>query len=155
MKNLMAAFLLCCFSFAAGVGVMAHIATGKLDALVQRQVQIGDQQRQAFETAQATATAWQHRAQSCEARFSTGTVIMEPHPMAELPLLHGAVTLELKAGDGVFHGELKPAWFIPAKVNVYSNVPGAQQVWQDMRTGAIIGQAPVFPPSEMAEREAH
>jgi len=45
---------------------------------------------------------------------------------------------------------LAPAWYIPAQVSAYSNERGAYYVWQDMRTGKILGNYPVLPPESMA-----
>ncbi len=122
---------------ALGAGTLAYVSvhgTRQLEA--QAMSTITDWEK--------VSSGWQGRAQKCEAKFTVGTIVYEPHPVAELPLLHGAVSLTVN------QNELRPAWFIPAQVPVYTNVPGARYQWQDMKSGAILGEFVAEPPSAMA-----
>lgn len=96
------------------------------------------------EIQQQTIAVLQARTQACEAKFSVGTIVYEPSPAASLPLLHGAVSLSLAPGEAT-----APAWFIPAQVAVYTNIPGARYQWQDMKTGELRGEFAALPSSAM------
>ena len=91
------------------------------------------------------AVAWMGRAQSCEAKFHTITVLDEYKPAVSLPVLHGAFTVELgSAGNPA--GGLAPAWAIPAQVEPYSALPGAMYRWIDAKTGEAKGTFPAESP---------
>src|SRR6266852_5857365 len=87
---------------ALGVGAVAYLSVhGTLQLEAQAMTTVMD-----WEKLYGDAEA---RAMACEVKFRIGTIIYEPHPVAELPLLHGGLLLTLN------QKELRPAWWIPAQ----------------------------------------
>src|SRR5580704_16257091 len=95
------------------------------------------------------AKSWQGRAETCEQKFNTTTLLVEPRqapPGPSLPLLNGAVSLTLNNFQAP-HG-LSATWAIPAQVTPASTLPGAQYVWIEHATGKIIGTYLVAPTAQ-------
>lgn len=137
------------FGALAGAAIVAHVLAVRIEQHGREFAGTLDAQQQALDVWQKAATTWQQRAQSCEAKFTTGTIVLEPHPLAEIPVFGGAASVSVNLSADA----PRPALFIPAQVRVYTNVPGARYQWQDMRTGELHGDFPALPPSAMAATE--
>jgi hypothetical protein len=83
---------------------------------------------------------WNTRADTCEAKFQTGTIISEPRPIASLPIGRGLFSLSLSAGAAL-EGAAQPApvLYVPAQVQVTSRIPGVTYLWIDPQGGTIKG----------------
>jgi hypothetical protein len=104
---------------------------------------------QQYTAAQGAIDAWKQRATVCEDRFAGATVIYEYHPAVSLPLMHGLATLSLGSGADPMGGTAEPAWWIPGKVKVYTNQPGASYSWIGA-DGSQKGQWAAAPPPQEA-----
>jgi hypothetical protein len=86
---------------------------------------------------------WKRRAESCESKFTLGTVVYEKQELASIPLLGGMASLRLGAGSGT-----QPALYIPAQVDIYTDRPDVRYQWFDGRTGEAKGVQIARSPSE-------
>jgi hypothetical protein len=145
----------------AGVALTCSAGTfffaGRMRALGDQAAGAIGTQNQALLIEQQATGAWRGRAETCEARFAVGTIVYDPGaeaPLLTAPLADGAVDIQIRAGNLFSDHVAVPAWFIPAQVDVYTNVRGASFAWQDMRTGRVLGAAfPALPPSEIGKVE--
>jgi hypothetical protein len=85
-------------------------------------------------------TALEKRAQTCEANFSTFTVLYEPAAAPSVGILHGFVDVQVPGLAGPAH----PAWIIPAKIEprVIALQPGLVYGYIDRDTKQIDGPYP-------------
>jgi hypothetical protein len=131
--------------------VTTHIFTGQIGRMADQQLATAgltrDAQGKVAAAAQDAVDAWKHRAEVCEDRFAGATVIYEYHPAVSLPLAHGLATLSLGSAADPLGGAAQAAWWIPGKVKVYTNQPGASYSWI-AGDGSIAGQWAATPPPQ-------
>lgn len=118
-----------------GVTIAAHVITNEVQA---RNAQVKDsldaseaQTLQTNDLALKTVAAWRGRAESCEAKFDTMTVIYQQQAIATIPLMKGVAAVQVVPGGGA----LKPSLVIPAQVDVYSYRTDLQYQWIDAKSG--------------------
>jgi len=125
-----------------GIGAAAitlHLVTSHVESqtasLGEAQQHVTEQYQQNLSMAEQVIATWQKRAQLCEAKFSTVTVVYEKQDIASVPVLHGMLAIGLSASqDGA-----RPAMAIPAKVEIYTSRPDVRYEWRDARTGESQG----------------
>lgn len=88
----------------------------------------------------ADAKGWKARSETCEANFSTFTVLYEPGSSPSFSVMNGFVDVQLPGLAGPAH----PAWVIPAKVEprVIALQPGLVYGYIDRDTKQIDGPYP-------------
>jgi hypothetical protein len=84
--------------------------------------------------AQKVIDTWRGRAETCEAKFTVGTIVYQQQPLASFPMLHGVAAFDI-----VDIGDSKPSLYIPAQVDIYTGRPDVRYQWFDGRTGAPQG----------------
>lgn len=129
------------------VGILASIVLAfaggsafegqRRDAL---QASDGEQEQKMLTLMNQRSAALLDRANSCEAKFTVGTVMFEPRALASESFFGGAVSLDV--GNGA---QLAGAWYVPVQVEAHSTIPGAQYRWIDGKTGEIKGVFPALP----------
>lgn len=137
---------ICVLSLLLGGFIGEAIADSRHQA--QQSIQ-GDAEGKMLATMNARSAELQNRAQTCEAKFNTVTLLVEPRTAPagpSLPLLGGAVSLTLN--DLQKSGGMNVSWAIPAQITPVSRIPGAQYVWIDNTTGKIMGTYLVRPVSQ-------
>jgi hypothetical protein len=141
------------WGMAVASALTTYIFTGQMQKLADRQLASahasGMAVSQEYTAAQGAIDAWKQRAAVCEDRFAGATVIYEYHPAVSLPLMHGLATLSLGTGSDPMGGTAEPAWWIPGKVKVYTNQPGASYSWIGA-DGSEKGQWAAAPPPQEA-----
>jgi hypothetical protein len=131
--------------------ITVHLFTGQIAKMADQQLSDAglnrDAQGKVAAAAQGAVDAWKHRAEVCEDRFAGATVIYEYRPAVSLPIIHGLATLSLGSGSDPMGGTALPAWWIPGKVKVYTNQPGASYSWI-AGDGSVAGQWAATPPPQ-------
>lgn len=144
-----AAFVLPIFGYWAGVSSRANVGN---DAFISQANNMGRAQQDANQLTQlkienarlqTISKALEARTQTCEANFSTFTVLYEPGTSLSIPLLHGLVDLQAGAVTGL-QSPAHPAWVIPAKIEprVIASQAGLVYGYIDRQNGQIDGPYP-------------
>jgi hypothetical protein len=118
--------------------LVLHIVTGQVEA---RNAAIRSsldganaETRTVVDTAQKVIAAWQTRAETCEAKFTVGTIVYQNQPAASIPILHGMMSFDLNTP-----GDPKASLYIPAQVDIYTDRPDVRYAWIDGRSGVQQG----------------
>jgi len=150
MSSTWAARILCGIMGALiGAAITAHIAANEVQA---RSAAVNssitgaqEETRRTVDMAQKVINAWQSRAESCEAKFTVGTIVYQQQAIVSVPMLSGLAALDVNAPGGP-----KPSLYIPAQVDIYTNRPDVRYAWIDGRTGAAKdGVHVALPPSSV------
>jgi len=127
--------------------LVLHIAANQMQA---RNADLGAsidgaqaETRKVVDTAQKVIATWQARAETCEAKFTVGTIVYQRQPMASFPILHGMAAFDLADA-----GSPKPSLYIPAQVDIYTDRPDVRYEWIDGRSGTSKGVHVAQPSSE-------
>jgi hypothetical protein len=129
--------------------LVLHIVTGQVEArnaaLSSSIAGANEETRRTVDTAQKVIDTWRGRAETCEAKFTVGTIVYQQQPLASFPILHGMAAFDLNDA-----AQPKPSLYIPAQVDIYTDRPDVRYAWIDGRSGAQQGGIHVaLPPSSV------
>jgi hypothetical protein len=118
--------------------LVLHIVTNQVqagNAAVSASIESANAETQkTVNTAQKVIAAWQTRAETCEAKFTVGTIVYQKQPLASFPILHGMAAFDLNDS-----AQPKPSLYIPAQVDIYTDRPDVRYTWIDGRSGLQQG----------------